>query len=105
MDFLKILTDYLQTLNWVYIVTLVFIVYFVDKFSRHVKYIKEIPRVWKVFIFGLLYGAILAYFLEYNAHEINILFISLLFAMVFHDLLRVKKIIKIVSNKLENVER
>lgn len=85
------ITNYLNTLDWMYILTFILIGYIInyckltDLFTKWIKI--RIRTRYRVALIGGVYGVIIYFIRGYQLTEIEILFASFVFAVVFHKLL------------------
>ncbi len=85
------ITNYLNTLDWMYILTFILIGYLVNYCKLTILITKwakiRIRTRYRVAIVGGLYGMILYFIRGYSYREIETLLASFVFALVFHKLL------------------
>lgn len=96
------ISEYMTSLDWPYIITLIILSHFISQ-DRIIKkgklsktkllsdirpFLLSIPKAWRVFLIGIIYGLFIYWVRSYsNKETIEIIFQSLVFAMVTHKLL------------------
>ena len=95
-------SEYMGNLDWPYIITLIIISHFIsqddiiikgkistNKFISKIRpFLLSIPRAWRVFLIGIIYGLFIYWVRSYsNKEPIEVIFQSLIFAMISHKLL------------------
>jgi len=97
IEFGSIIVDYVQHLNWIYIISFILLAYVALYFKEkdHLK----IKKRYLVAFTGIGYAAIFALVKGLNLEQINVLFQSFVFTFAFHTLF----IDKVVSYIKENL--
>ena len=94
------LVEYLNSLDWAYIFTLILIVYVLNSVSAKKLYYKffglKVSTRYRVLIIGVLYGIIVYFIRDYTINKIEKLLQSFVFALVFHKLL-IDKVVRFFS--------
>ena len=92
MDILQITTDYLASLEWSFIITFILIAGYVcdDKrvlfFPEGIRnFLLRVPKIWRVLPVGIAYAAAIYWIRDYTRADIERMFNSLVFAVVFHS--------------------
>lgn len=109
---LDAMEGYMTALDWSYILTLLVMAYFISKdsivdmikskkFAKTKLAMKKVPKAWRVFGFGVVYGLLTYWMRDYHGKEkIEGLVQSLTFTIVFHKLL-LQKFEKFIDAKLK----
>ncbi|MBL6444688.1 hypothetical protein JMN32_00100 [Fulvivirga sp. 29W222] len=85
------LIQYVIELDWAYILTFIFIAYWINT-EKVTSWIKKLTGLvvrtrYRVAALGLIYGIIIFYLRGYDRSGIELLFRSFIFALVFHKLI------------------
>ena len=95
--------DYINSLDWSYIFTLILIVYVLNSVLAKKLYYKvfglKISTRYRVLFIGILYGIAIYFIRDYTIGEIEKLLQSFIFTMVFHKLL-IDKVVRFFSQSL-----
>lgn len=94
---LQQISNYIISLDWAYILTLILLVYVISnvKWIQKWTFKTKISYRYQVLVIGVLYATVLFFLRGYTISKVEILFQSYVFAMVFHKLL-VDKFIKAI---------
>lgn len=90
-EILKQIFNYINALDWAYILTFIILVQALFNFNLFEKLSKvlsiPISKRYAVLFIGLIYGVFLYFLRSYNTLKIECLVQSFVFALVFHKLL------------------
>tara|TARA_R100001377_G_scaffold49580_1_gene28772 strand:+ start:587 stop:907 length:321 start_codon:yes stop_codon:yes gene_type:complete len=103
MEILQQISNYLNSLDWAYILTFIVFAYGLNHY-RATDFFYEVFKIkiatrYRVFIIGLLYGIALYFIRGYQLKMIECLLQSFAFALVFHKLLLEKFLNKLFQTK------
>jgi hypothetical protein len=105
MEIIDIIYTYLKSLDWFYIITLILLSSILVK-DKRLSMIPEIPiktallnvrKGWRVVVIGIAYGTLLYWIRGLGKKDIELLIQSLIFALVFHELL-IKSLIRVITS-------
>ena len=103
IEIIKQITQYINSLDWAYIITFILLVYAVN-YSKLLDWFYIITKIkiqtrYRVLLVGLIYGIFLFFLRGYATEKIESLLQSFVFAMVFHKLIIDKILQQILVNK------
>ncbi len=101
------ITEYLMSLDWSYILTLILIIYGISnlKFVKKIRENLSFPQRYQVLIIGILYAVIIFLVRGYSIEKVENIFQSFVFTLVFHKLIvdkLITGIFKTSSLKIDN---
>ena len=103
IEILQHISNYLNRLDWAYILTFIIIAYGLNHYRATNFFYKvfklKMATRYRVFIIGLLYGVALYFIRGYRLKMIECLLQSFVFALVFHKLLLEKFLNRIFQKK------
>ena len=103
IEILKHISNYLNALDWAYILTFIIIAYGLNHYRAtgffYSVFNLKIATRYRVFFIGLIYGIALYFIRGYQLKMIESLLQSFAFALVFHKLLLEKFLNRIFQTK------
>ncbi len=97
------ISTYVSSLDWAYILTFIIIAYGINHYwvkdkIKKTTHVKSKTR-YRTVIVGVLYAVILYFIRGYDLSKVEILFQSLVFALVFHQLI-IDGIMKFIAKRV-----
>ncbi|PHN01133.1 hypothetical protein [Flavilitoribacter nigricans] len=93
----KLILDYALHLDWTFIISFILLAYGAIQLKE--KEGLKMQTRYLVALTGLIYGTVLAFLRDYSLQQIDVLFQSFVFALVFHKLF-IDKVLKYIQEKI-----